>query len=68
MDEKAKRLADIMFEEDEYRDTNDMELMYHTKEDFEAEKRERKEKNVYTWNFSRMVYSLFRSNNLLQRF
>ncbi len=44
MDEKAKRLADIMFEEDEYRDTNDMELMYHTKEDFEAEKREREVK------------------------
>jgi len=44
MDEKAKRLADIMFEEDEYRDANDMELMYHTKEDFEAEKREREVK------------------------
>jgi hypothetical protein len=43
MDEKAKRLADIMFEEDEYRDANGMELVYHTKEDFEAEKKEREE-------------------------
>ena len=43
MDEKAKRLANIMFEEDEYRDANGMELMYHTKEDFEAEKKEREE-------------------------
>lgn len=41
MDEKAKRLADIMFEEDTYRNEKDMELMYHTKEDFEAEKKER---------------------------
>lgn len=39
--DKAKRLAQIMFEEDEYRETNGMELMYHTKEDFEAEKKER---------------------------
>ena len=43
MDDKAKRLADIMFEEDEYRDANGMELMYHTREDFEAEKKEREE-------------------------
>lgn len=43
MDEKAKRLANIMFEEDEYRDANGIELMYHTKEDFEAEKKEREE-------------------------
>lgn len=42
MDEKARTLANIMFQEDEYRDANDMELMYHTKEDFEAEKKERK--------------------------
>lgn len=46
MDEKAKRLANIMFQEDEYRDANDMELMYHTKEDFEAEKKEREEKKM----------------------
>jgi hypothetical protein len=43
MDDKAKRLANIMFEEDEYRDANGMELMYHTREDFEAEKKEREE-------------------------
>jgi len=43
---KAEILAQIMFEEDEYREAHGMELMYHTKEDFEAEKREReKEKN-----------------------
>lgn len=41
--DKAERLAQIMFEEDEYRDANNMELMYHTREDFEAEKKEREE-------------------------
>lgn len=41
--DKAERLAQIMFEEDEYRDANGMELMYHTREDFEAEKKEREE-------------------------
>ena len=46
MDEKAKRLATIMFEEDDYRNEKGMELMYHTKEDFEAEKKERKEKKI----------------------
>ena len=39
--DKAERLARIMFEEDEYRREHGMELMYHTEEDFEAEKRER---------------------------
>lgn len=43
MDERAKRLANIMFQEDEYRDANNMELMYHTREDFEEEKKEREE-------------------------
>jgi len=44
MDNKAQILANIMFEEDTYREEHDMELMYHTKEDFEAEKKERTEK------------------------
>jgi len=39
--ERLARLAQIMFEEDEYREAHGMELMYHTEEDFEAEKRER---------------------------
>ena len=39
--EKAKRLIEIMFEEDEERYNNGKELMYHTKEDFEAEKEEK---------------------------
>ena len=38
---KAERLAQIMFEEDEYREAHGMELMYHTKEDLEAEKQDR---------------------------
>ncbi len=38
---KAEILAQIMFEEDEYREAHGMELMYHTKEDFKAEKREK---------------------------
>lgn len=42
--DKAEILAQIMFEEDEYREANGIELMYHTKEDFEAEKKEREEK------------------------
>lgn len=40
--DKAERLAQIMFEEDKYREEHGMELMYHTTEDFEAEKQERK--------------------------
>ncbi len=39
--DKAERLAQIMFEEDKYREAHGMELMYHTEEDFEAEKRDR---------------------------
>ena len=39
---KMERLAEIMFQEDEYRYNNNQDLMYHTKEDFEAEKAERK--------------------------
>lgn len=42
--EKAERLAEIMFEEDEERYNNNQELVYHTKEDFEAEKKERENK------------------------
>ena len=38
---KAKRLMDIMYEEDEIRYNNNEELMYHTKEDFEKKKKER---------------------------
>jgi len=41
---KAEILAQIMFEEDEYREAHGMELMYHTKEDFEAEKQDRQRK------------------------
>ena len=39
---KMERLAEIMFQEDEYRYNNNQDLMYHTEEDFEAEKAERK--------------------------
>lgn len=39
---KAERLAQIMFEEDEYRKENGMELMYYTEEDFKIEEEERK--------------------------
>lgn len=46
--DKAEILAQIMFEEDEYREANGMELMYYTKEDFEAEKKERKKKEMRT--------------------
>ena len=42
--DKAERLAQIMFEEDEIRYNNDEETIYFTKEDFEAERKERKEK------------------------
>lgn len=41
---KMERLAEIMFQEDEYRYNNNQDLMYHTKEDFEAEEAEREEK------------------------
>ena len=41
---KMERLAEIMFQEDEERYNNNQDLMYHTKEDFEAEKKEREEK------------------------
>ena len=41
---KAERLAQIMFEEDEIRYNNNEETIYCTKEDFEAELKERKEK------------------------
>ena len=41
--DKAERLAQIMFEEDEIRYNNNEDLIYFTKEDFEAELKERKE-------------------------
>lgn len=41
---KAERLAQIMFEEDEIRYNNGEETVYFTKEDFEAELKEREEK------------------------
>ena len=41
---KMERLAEIMFQEDEERYNNNQDLMYHTEEDFEAEKAEREEK------------------------
>lgn len=37
-----ERLAEIMFQEDEERYNNNQPLMYYTKEDFEAEREERK--------------------------
>lgn len=40
--DKAERLAQIMFEEDEIRYNNNKETIYFTKEDFEAELKERK--------------------------
>ena len=42
--DKAERLAQIMFEEDENRYNNNEETIYFTKEDFEAEQKERKDK------------------------
>ncbi len=40
--DKMERLAEIMFQEDEYRYEEGKELIYHTKEDFEKEREERK--------------------------
>lgn len=37
--DKAERLAQIMFEEDEIRYNNGKDTIYFTKEDFEAEKK-----------------------------
>ena len=37
---KMERLAEIMFQEDEERYSNNQPLMYYTEEDFEAEKAE----------------------------
>ena len=42
--DKAEILAQIMFEEDEIRYNNNEDLIYFTKEDFEAELKERKNK------------------------
>ncbi len=42
--DKAERLAQIMFEEDEIKYNNGEDTIYFTKEDFEAELKERKEK------------------------
>lgn len=42
--DKAERLAQIMFEEDKIRYNNGKDTIYFTKEDFEAELKERKEK------------------------
>lgn len=39
--DKMERLAEIMFQEDEERYRNHQPLMYHTEEDFKAEKEER---------------------------
>ena len=43
--DKAERLAQIMFEEDEIRYNNNEDTIYFTKEDFEAEREERRIKN-----------------------
>ena len=42
--DKAERLAQIMFEEDTLRVEEGKEPIYFTKEDYEAEKRERENK------------------------
>lgn len=39
--DKMERLAEIMFQEDEYHYNKGEELIYHTKEDFEKEREER---------------------------
>lgn len=39
--DKMERLAEILFQEDEYHYNKGEELIYHTKEDFEKEKEER---------------------------
>ena len=41
--DKAERLAQIMFEEDEIKYDNGEDTVYFTKEDFEAELKERRE-------------------------
>ncbi len=46
--DKAERLAQIMFEEDEYRKENGMELMYYTEEDFKIEEEERKKIKTFS--------------------
>ena len=43
--DKAERLAQIMYEEDEIRYNNNEDTIYFTKEDFEAECEERRIKN-----------------------
>lgn len=43
--DKAERLAQIMFEEDEIRYNNGEDTIYFTKEDFEAERKEREEED-----------------------
>ena len=42
--DKAERLAQIMFEEDKIRYNNNEDTIYFTKEDFEVEQKERKNK------------------------
>ena len=42
--DKAERLAQIMFEEDTLRVEEGKEPIYFTKEDYEAEKKEREDK------------------------
>ena len=39
--DKMERLAEIMFQEDEYHYNKGEELIYHTKEDFEKEREEK---------------------------
>ena len=54
--DKAERLAQIMFEEDEIRYNNNEDTIYFTKEDFEAELKERKERKE-RYNFLTQLYS-----------
>lgn len=46
MESKAERLANIMYQEDEYNYVHGLPLVYFTEEDFLAEKAAREEKSV----------------------
>lgn len=46
--DKMERLAEIMFQEDEIHYKEGKELVYHTKEDFEKEREERKNENDWS--------------------
>lgn len=54
--DKAEILAQIMFEEDEIRHNNNENTIYFTKEDFEAEQKEReKEMDIKTMDKTELI-------------